>query len=379
METILTNARLMTEEGAFDGTVVLRGSNIAAVDQGRSSLPSAVDCEGDILAPGLIEIHTDNMERHFQPRPKVIWPNGLAAAIAHDAQMAASGVTTVYDAVCAGSHESKRDFRTKVYWQMIEAITAGMREGLYRVDHKLHLRCELSDPHLMDYAEPVADNPLLALISLMDHTPGQRQWRDIEHLRTYAVGSGQSEAEFEADLKTRMETGPLAVASNWTKVLGLYRERHIPIASHDDTTEEHVESAVQSGVTISEFPTTLEAARAARTAGLATVAGSPNVVRGGSHSGGVAVRDLFDEGVLDGLSSDYVPAALLQSVIRLSVDFEISLEKTIGLVTWGVADMLDLRDRGRLVAGLRGDCARFRFAGETPVVREVYSAGRRVV
>ena len=176
-----------------------------------------------------------------------------------------------------------------------------------------------------------------------------------------------------------MEEGPAYVSANWPRVVKLFAGRGVPLASHDDTTPEHVDMAADAGCTISEFPTTEEAAREARRRGMATVAGAPNVVRGGSHSGNVAASDLARLGLLNALSSDYVPASLLQAVGELHRSLGASLSDAMGYVTWRVADMLRLRDRGRLMAGLRADVVRFRFAGTTPVLRGLYCAGERAL
>jgi len=378
--TILTNARLILDDEIVAGTIVFDGDGITRIDTGRSSLPGAIDAEGDLVAPGLIEMHTDNLEKHFMPRPKVFWPDAIAATLAHDAQMTAAGVTTVYDAICAGVLDAGKAYRAELFGRMIEAVERGQAEGLYRIDHKLHLRCELTNPHIVEEVEPHVRRPLVQLASLMDHTPGTRQFRQIQYLKTYAMGQGdRTEAQIDADFRKRMEEGPVNVSENWPRVVELFAARGIPIASHDDTTPEHIDMAADSGCTISEFPTTPEAAREAKARGMATVAGAPNVVRGGSHSGNVSAQDLVEDGLLDALSSDYVPSSLLQAVGRLHTGLGRPLPAMMGLVTWHVADMLRLTDRGRLRPGLRADLVRFRFLGETPLVREVYSAGRRVM
>jgi alpha-D-ribose 1-methylphosphonate 5-triphosphate diphosphatase len=375
-ETILTNASLILENEVVSGTIVFDAGGIRSVDQGRSSLPSALDVGGDYVAPGMVEMHTDNMEKHFMPRPKVFWPNGLAAALVHDAQMAAAGVTTVYDAVCAGTPFSAKDYRKDIFVDVMKSLAEGNALGVFRIDHRVHMRCELTSPDLIADIEPYADNPLVQLVSLMDHTPGQRQWRDIEHLRTYSVGNGKSEAEFQIDLTERAkEAGN--VPGNWKTVVEMFRARKVPIATHDDTTLDHVEAGVASGAVISEFPTTIEAAEAAKARGLATVAGAPNVVRGGSHSGGVSVSDLAERGLLDGLSSDYVPSSLLQAVLKLNEKSRITLPEAMGMVTWKVSDILGLGDRGHLKPGLRADVLRFSVINKTPVVRAVWSDGQR--
>lgn len=377
MPTILTNARLILEDEVVTGTIAFDESGIRSVDQGRSSLPEAIDVQGDYVAPGLVEMHTDNMEKHFMPRPKVFWPNGLAAALVHDAQMAAAGVTTVYDAICAGTPFSAKDYRKDIFADVMDALRLGSAEGVFRIDHRIHMRCELTSPDLLRDIEPYQDDALVQLVSLMDHTPGQRQWRDIAHLRTYSLGNGKTEAEFEEDVVVRQREGSENVGRNWSAVVELFQARGIPIATHDDTTVEHVEAGIASGAVISEFPTTVEAAEAAKQRGLATIAGAPNVVRGGSHSGGVSVAELAEKDLLDGLSSDYVPSSLLQAVLKLNEKHGIALPAAMAKVTWKVADILGLKDRGHLKSGLRADLLRFRALGATPVIATVWSQGRR--
>lgn len=379
METILTNAKLILDDEIIDGTIAFDNTGIRAVSAGRSSVPAAVDAGGDFVSPGLVEMHTDNLEKHFVPRPGVVWPNGLAAALAHDAQMAAAGVTTVYDAVCAGYDTGEASNRREIFEKLIGAVTTGVRSDIFRIDHKLHLRCELTGNDVIETVAAHIDNPLVALGSLMDHTPGQRQWTDIEKMKTYVLGkSGRSEAQWQTHLESRLATAT-NVPRNWPVIVELFQARAIPLATHDDTTIEHVEAGLASGVVISEFPTTVEAAAAAKQHGLATVAGAPNVVRGGSHSGGVSVRELAERGVLDGLSSDYVPSSLLQAAYLLNAHCGMKLADAMGMVTWRIADMLQLTDRGRFRQGLRADIVRFRFVEETPVVRSLWSAGRQVL
>jgi alpha-D-ribose 1-methylphosphonate 5-triphosphate diphosphatase len=375
-ETILTNARLILENEVITGTITFDAQGIKAVDQGNTAVPGAEDVGGDFIAPGLVEMHTDNMEKHFMPRPKVFWPNGLAAALVHDAQMAAAGVTTVYDAVCAGTPFSSKDYRKDIFGDIMDALAQGKELGVFRIDHHIHMRCELTSPDLMVDIEPYADNPLVRLVSLMDHTPGQRQWRNIDHLRTYSLGTGKSAEEFETDLEERAREAH-NVPTNWSAVVAMFQQRGIPIATHDDTTVDHVEAGVASGAVISEFPTTVEAAKAAKEKGLATVAGAPNVVRGGSHSGGVSVSELAERGILDGLSSDYVPSSLLQAVLKLNSASGIALPEAMGMVTWKVSDILGLKDRGHLHSGLRADLVRFAVVADTPIVRAVWSNGQR--
>ncbi len=375
MDTVFTHARIVLDDRIVDGTLVLRDGVIADIAEGASQLPAAIDCEGDYLSPGLIDLHTDALENHFVPRPKVIWPDARAAALAHDGQTVAAGITTVYDAICAGGFDQTKSARRELFTVMLDAVE--QTAPWFRADHRIHLRCELTDPGLLELAEPELRRAKLGLASLMDHTPGARQWRNVDQLRTYLMGIGKTRAEVDDELATRTARGQEAVAANFDALASLLREAGVALASHDDTTPEHVADAKAAGCTISEFPTTDEAARAAHASGLTTIGGAPNVVRGGSHSGGVAMKDLVAAGLLDALASDYVPASMLQAAAKLFAD-GLPLPAALALVTSGPAALAGLTDRGRLAPGLRADLLRFRLVDGTPVVREVRVAGRQV-
>lgn len=376
METVLTNARLILDDGVVTGTLTVRDGRIAAVDAGRSQLPAAVDCDGDFLAPGIVDLHTDALEGHFVPRPRVFWPDARAAALAHDGQAVAGGITTVFDAICAGGFDQAKAERRELFQVMLDAVEAGA--GLFRADHRIHLRCEMTDPDLLELVEPALARSTLAFASLMDHTPGARQWRNVEVLRTFLLGIGKEAQEAEREIADRTARGRANVERNFTPLADMLAASGLIMASHDDTTGDHVEQALAAGCTVSEFPTTREAAAAARSAGLATIGGAPNVVRGGSHSGGVAMGALAQEGLVDALASDYVPASLLQAATRLHFRDAMPLADAMALVTRNPARMAGLEDRGRLAKGLRADLLRFRMVESTPVVRQVMVEGERV-
>ncbi|UJX47640.1 alpha-D-ribose 1-methylphosphonate 5-triphosphate diphosphatase [Xanthobacter sp. YC-JY1] len=376
MDTVLTNARLVLDDAVVAGTITLRDGRILAIDAGRATTPAAIDCDGDFIAPGLIDLHTDALEGHFVPRPKVFWPDARAAALAHDGQTVASGITTVFDAICAGGFDQAKAERRELFGTMLDAVEQGA--PLFRADHKVHLRCEMTDPNVLDLVEPTLARPSLAFASLMDHTPGARQWRNVETLRNFLLGIGKDAGEAEREIGERTARGRANVARNMPPLVEMLASTSLVRASHDDTTEAHVAEAQAAGCTISEFPTTREAALAARAADLATIGGAPNVVRGGSHSGGVAMGALAQEGLVDALASDYVPASLLQAATRLHTVDGMALPQAIALVTRNPAQMAGLADRGRLEAGLRADVVRFRIVEGTPVVRQVLAEGERV-
>jgi alpha-D-ribose 1-methylphosphonate 5-triphosphate diphosphatase len=182
-ETILTNARVVTIDAEFDGTVVVRDGRISEVSDNRSHCASALDLDGDYLVPGLVELHTDNLEKHFAPRPGVKWPS-MSALMAHDTQIAAAGITTVFDSLALGDVRGESD-RVRNKERMIEAICAASERGTTRVEHRLHLRCEIVAEDAVSTVDRWIDLAIVGLISINDHTPGQRQFLDPEKLRLY--------------------------------------------------------------------------------------------------------------------------------------------------------------------------------------------------
>ncbi len=377
-EQVLTNARLVLDDEVHRGSLVIRDGRIAAVDGGVTSVPSAVDCDGDYLMPGMVELHTDNMEKYFQPRPKVAWP-GRPAALAHDAQMAASGITTVFDALSIGDID-EQSMREGALKQMVGSLQAIMDDGMARIDHRLHLRCEVCQPATLERFESLADSPLLGLVSLMDHAPGQRQFVSLDAYRTYYQGKHRmSDEALEAFIEKQLANSARYSSANRQAIAAACHQRGLALASHDDATIEHVAESVEYGTRVAEFPTTREAAEASHRHGLAVMMGAPNVVRGGSHSGNIAAAELVSLGVLDVLSSDYYPAALLDAVFRIA-DMEggYSLPRAVATATRTPAQAVGLEDRGRLAAGLRADLLRVRVVDNHPLVQRVWCAGRQV-
>ena len=377
-EQVFANCRVVTARDVLPGGVVVRDGVIAEVGD-TTRAPAALDCEGDYLIPGLIELHTDHLESHFKPRPKVFWPVE-AAVVAHDAQIAASGITTVFDALRVGTSKDDDVSIGSNMRRLAEAIGRAKAAGVLRADHLLHLRCELACDDTVPETAAFLDDPHLRLISLMDHTPGQRQFTRLDKFKEYYGGkTGMSEPDLEAYIGERLAAHDRLAAPNRRRVVELARSRGIPLASHDDATSAHVEEAAEDGVTIAEFPTTADAAALSRRRGLYVLMGAPNVVRGGSHSGNVSAQALAESGLLDILSSDYVPFSLLQSVFALSERLPgIDLPAAVRLVTRNPAVASGLEDRGEIARGKRADLVQVRVVEGLPVVRSVWREGRRV-
>lgn len=375
-ERIIRNARIVTATDTFTGCVQLEGGTIRAIDPGTTQVAAAEDWEGDWLLPGLVELHTDNLEKHLVPRPGVIW-NATSATVTHDAQCAASGITTVLDSIVIGDMD-QGGTRSQTYQVSIDALHACRESKLMRVEHLLHLRCEVSAPDIVENFEKYADDPLVELVSVMDHTPGQRQWRDLAKYRRYTERNGSlRDEEYDRLVKERTEQQALFAARHRSQVVAGSHARGIPLASHDDTEVEHVDLARDERVSVSEFPTTVRAAQAAREAGMAIVMGGPNLVKGGSHSGNVSAAELAERDLLDIMSSDYVPSSLIQSVFLLRDQLGWTLSKAVATASRNPARALGLQDRGELAPGQRADFIRVKEVGGMPVVRAAWCKGER--
>src|SRR6201995_4923687 len=378
-DTVLGNARIVLADRVIErGWIAFAEGRIAEVGEGNAPSGSE-DAAGDLIMPGLIELHTDHLEAHYVPRPKVFW-DPIAAVVSYDGQLATSGITTVLDSLRVWREDGAEDVDGRA-GVLARAITAAREADILRADHFLHLRCEIPMPDVVDEAKELIDRPDVRLMSLMDHTPGQRQFRDAVKLRDYyrGKGGGMTDAELDLLFERRFAYQKAYAATNMRAIVALAHQYGIPLASHADTTDENVTDAIRDRVAVAEFPTTVEAARGLHEAGIDILMGAPNVVRGGSHSGNIAAVDLAREGLLDILSSDYVPSSLLMGALQLPRQVStIDLAAAVRTVTKTPAEAVGLNDRGEVAVGKRADLIRVHIARDIPVVRSVWREGNRV-
>ncbi|WP_312465408.1 alpha-D-ribose 1-methylphosphonate 5-triphosphate diphosphatase [Stutzerimonas kunmingensis] len=377
-EQILSNARLVLADQVIHGSLLIRDGLIADISAGASSLPQAQDLGGDLLLPGLVELHTDNLEKHMSPRPGVDWPSA-SAVLTHDAQIVAAGITTVFDALSIGDINPKGK-RMQQLGVMLEAIAAAEAAGQTRAEHRLHLRCEVSHPQCLELFRELVEQPLVQLVSVMDHAPGQRQFARMEKYREYYMGKYHlSPAEMDRFVSEQLANSARHSDQQRAAIVDICRSRELALASHDDATLEHVTESADYGMAIAEFPTTFEAAEASHARGLKVLMGAPNIVRGGSHSGNIAAADLARRGVLDILSSDYYPASLLQAALGLAEqDNSYDLPRAIATISLAPARAAGLDDRGEIAVGLRADLVQAQVHKGQPVIGQVWRQGRRV-
>ena len=375
-DLVIRNARIVLADEVIEGSLAVEDGLISAVDLSHAS--SGIDFAGDYLIPGLVELHTDHLENHYHPRPSVYW-DPMAALQAHDTQIAGSGITTVFDALRIGSDVEMPGMGDHVD-VLLGAITAAAADGRLRADHKVHLRCELPAHDVVDHFERFCGLPIVKLASVMDHTPGQRQYQTVGKFREYYMERMRfTEAEMDAFIADRHDEQARYSDKHRKAILRRGRAAGVAFASHDDATPEHVAESVADGVSIAEFPTTLIAAEASHQAGLAVLMGAPNVVRGKSHSGNISATDLARAHLLDVLSSDYVPFALLQAAFVLPQRAEeVSLPEAVAMVSRNPARAVGLDDRGEIAVGKRADFVRVQLINGAPVVKSVWRLGERV-
>ena len=377
-ETILANATLVLPNEVIQGAIRIENGVITAIDQGTNIPQGAVDCMGDLLMPGLIELHTDNLERHIEPRPKVNWPHA-SAIIAHDAELSSVGITTVFDALRVGSITSSKKMNYGEYARHLADEILDLRsKGALKISHFLHLRAEVCSETLIAELAKFGPADRIGIVSLMDHTPGQRQFRDITQLRAYVCGKhGLSEAEFESHIAEQVAISTRLGEAHEAAAVAEARRYGAVLASHDDTTSEQVATSARHGAHFAEFPTTVEAAQACHAQGIKVMMGAPNLIRGGSHSGNVAASKLAEADLLDIVSSDYVPSALLSAALLLG-DLWGDVARGVRCVTQAPAQAAGLSDRGSLSLGARGDVIRVARVAGAAALRGTWVQGQRV-
>jgi alpha-D-ribose 1-methylphosphonate 5-triphosphate diphosphatase len=379
----LTNAKIVLPQESFLGTLRIENSIIKDISKGSSNSLGSIDCQGQYVMPGMVELHTDNLERHLMPRPKTYWSE-LPALVAHDSELISAGITTVFDSIGIGEADAS-SLRGKGWDLVLNALKDAKHHNMLRSEHFLHVRCELPSEKCVDLFSVFENHPALKLISLMDHTPGQRQFQDIEKARIYYMGKKGWSLEYFEERMAAAPTLQEKYANPNRKFFIKYAKAHnISLASHDDASIEHVQQAVQEGLQICEFPTTVAAAKEAHEKGLAVIMGAPNMVRGGSHSGNVAAVELAKLGYLDVLSSDYVPASLLSSAFKLMEQADFTIDQAVSCVSTNSAKAIGFEDRGSIEVGLKADIIQVQpIALENgtihPLIRSVWRSGQKVL
>lgn len=375
-KTLLINGRVVLPDEVRDGVAVLiEDGMISALDPSFVGSAEVFDLGGRILMPGMIDLHCDALEKEVEPRPGVHFPLDFACAQA-DKRNAAAGITTVFHAISFANHElgvRNNAFATDITC----AVYAFQTHAL--VDNRVHARYEVTDESGPDFLTAMLENGDIHLLSFMDHTPGQGQFKDIAAYRTFLSSTyNKSEAGLDEILANK-EASSHGALERMRKLSVTARQCGVAIASHDDDCTEKVETLAQLGAGISEFPVNMESAVAAKSEGIVTLFGAPNILRGRSQSGSMRALDGIIEGVADCLCGDYSPAALLPSVVRIPELTDISLASAVAMVTRNPARAVGLSDRGEIAPGKCADLVEVNFLGNLPQAKRTWVRGTPVL
>ncbi|RXK04019.1 alpha-D-ribose 1-methylphosphonate 5-triphosphate diphosphatase [Arcobacter sp. CECT 8989] len=348
METILRSKNVLINEEFVPADVVIKGEFIERIDEyGKNEV--AVDLGDKKIAPGIVDLHSDAIEKEIEPRPNATFPVKLAVAEL-DKKLSMAGVTTMFHAI--GFEENPKKKRSiDLAISQIEEINKANDKHL-GVDNYVHARFELSCDEAVEPIKEVISKGMVKLVSLMDHSPGQGQFKSLESFKSY-YGSyydlNEEELQKVIDKKTNKNEDKINDLIAYTK------EHNLTLLSHDDDCIEKLDGLLNLGVQISEFPLDLEVAKYAVSKGIATGMGAPNIVRGGSQSGNIAAIDLVKEGVCKYLCSDYHPTSMLQAVYKMKEDANLDIAKGFSMVTSTPARYANLEDRGEIKEGKRAD------------------------
>jgi alpha-D-ribose 1-methylphosphonate 5-triphosphate diphosphatase len=373
MKTYLTHARVvLLDEVLEDAALLIEDGIILAINPDASGDAYGIDMKGELLMPGMIDLHCDALEKEVEPRPNVHFPLDFACAQA-DKRNAAAGITTVYHALSFASDElGVRN--TQFAAQVARAVHDWRPHGL--VDNRVHCRYEITDETGVEVLQQLLAENAMHMISMMDHTPGQGQFKDMAAYRDFLTRTYKKTA---SEVKVIVERKLEAATGAFARMQTLAADAHlagISVASHDDDSTERVDTMSGIGADISEFPITLEAAQAAKAVGMSTIFGAPNIIRGKSQSGSMKAIDAIHAGVADCLCADYAPATLIVAVMRLPQSSDLSLPEAVRLVTANPAKAAKLEDRGVIEVGKRADLIAVGQPGGVPQVTDAWVHGK---
>ncbi|MEM9882388.1 MAG: alpha-D-ribose 1-methylphosphonate 5-triphosphate diphosphatase [Planctomycetota bacterium] len=373
--TLIHHARLvLPDEVIDDGSLLIEDGTIASLCPASDMADEHIDARGQVLMPGMIDLHSDAIESEIEPRPGVMLPTPFAIQQI-DRSSAALGLTTVYHSLSFSGRELglRND---ELAASVARAVHDFAQTPNTCIDNRVHARYEVTNDAAINVLQQLLHEDVLSLLSLMDHTPGQGQFQTMESYHNYLAKRYAYDAEA---LGTVIAEKLTAADGSWERaaqLVGSAKHHRVPLASHDDDSARRVQMMVDLGVSLCEFPVNPEAGEAIKEVGEHALVGSPNVFRGGSQSSGMRAIDAIKAGHADCLCSDYVPSTLLPAAWRVCEDLGHSLPEAVRLVTLNPAEAVELHDRGRLAPDLRADLLLVNDDGEYPAVTHTWSRGR---
>jgi alpha-D-ribose 1-methylphosphonate 5-triphosphate diphosphatase len=331
---------------------LVEGDKITSVKT-YQTLDVAIDLGERRIVPGFVDLHGDAIEKEIEPRPGARFPTSMAV-VELDKKLSMAGVTTMYHAIGFNDEELSKGRGTQQSKELIEEIFKANKNHL-GVDNLVHARFEITSESSLETIKQLIIDKKVDMLSIMDHSPGQGQFKTLESWKKYHLSAYEIQDEdVDEYLKNKSSKDKIGIVE---ELVNFGLEHKIPVLSHDDDCEEKLNTLKNLGVTFSEFPLSVDVAKKAKQMNISTGMGAPNVVRGGSQSGNIAAKILVEQGVCDYLCSDYHPASLLMSPYRLKEDVGLSLEQGFAMISSTPAKLAGLKDRGEIAEGKIADIA----------------------
>lgn len=379
-DEVLNNAAILIE----DKIIKRIYTDYETID---SDADEKIDAEGAYIMPGFIDLHSDNIERVAQPRPQSLIDFDIAIR-EQEKQLICQGITTMYHSLTiANSGESKASeakakmlLRTPENHKKLVEVIRKHNEGDHLIHHRFHCRYDITNTCGYDMLINFIKNRDMQLMSFVDHTPGQGQYRDLEFFKKHIMGDNQSDAEKDKILQERMNAAKIT-SKQIEDAAKMAKEAGIPMASHDDDSIEKLDYVMNNlGVNICEFPIELGVAKEAHKRGLMVVVGANNILMGRSHSNNLSALEAIKNDCADILVSDYFPASLLHAVFKIADQKVLPLYKAVNMATYNPACAVGIGDTtGSIEEGKIADLLIVGKKDRMPVVHAAFVDGKKVL
>ncbi len=377
----IINGRIVTPDEVLEHKVLLiEKDRILSIGDTYDAADKVIDAHGRYVFPGFIDVHSDKIEQFIYPRPTARFPFELALKEC-EKELLQLGITTIYHSFSLYKDEllGKSPLRTKESVLKMAELIDDIHKRCHLIHHRFHLRIEIDNTEAFAIAKEMMEQGLVQEISFMDHTPGQGQYRDLEVYRdtvNKCHGMDNENKTFEEIIEYHKHKETLTF-EQLHKLADMAHERHITVASHDDDSVEKLAVNCRLGVDISEFPITEEIAQSAHSMGFYTIAGAPNIVLGGSHSGNMSAADAVMHGCVDILCSDYFPQAILHSLFIMCKRYGMQMPEIVKKVSLNPARAMKIdKDYGSIEAGKKADLVIADVLDGYPVVTHVLVDGK---
>lgn len=374
-QTILSNCTIVQQNQTIEGSIIMEDDIISDITPDKN-WPEGEDCKLAVVGPGIIDIHSDYIEREIFPRPNTGFPHELALRFL-DSRAVSCGITTLLNGISLQDNEkNNRTIESGI--KLLDVLDKMTARGHFSVRHYAHARLDVTTGSLLDVVDRVCNTAVTKMAVYNDHTPGDRQYRDVQrYIDFVSFRTGKTRDELEAQISKRQE---FAKTAEYIKpALAEKLSAHdVVIGSHDDVDRAHVDEAALCGASLCEFPITKEAAVYARSKGLHVSMGAPNLVLGKSQSGNVSCAEVLEAGGVDALCSDYHFPAMLASVLLLRKQ-GMPLHEAMKLISLNPAKILGIDDEfGSIEIGKKADMVLFHPEGVSGFIHEVIIGGRTV-